>query len=302
MSYNGSADKGSHNGAAHSQTPRQQRFSTVIFGTETPAGKTFDLLLIVAILSSVAVVMLDSIPELHALYGTLYWRIEVAFTLMFTVEYGIRIWCSANRRAYITSLFGIVDLLSILPTYVALIFPDAGAASLIIIRLLRILRIFRILRLFGLVHEFGEILHVLRNSARAIFVFFSMVIILTIIFGCLIYVLEGPDNGFTSIPISIYWAIVTITTVGSGDVVPVTATGRAISALGMLIGYSIIAVPTAIVTTKLYERLNRRSNSLDWNCPNCAMTGHTRDASFCKHCGADLEVPDELRAEANEHH
>jgi len=295
MSNNGSAPGDSGNGVNTSRSPLQETFATVIFGTETPAGRTFDILLIVAILTSVAVVMLDSIPELHASYGLLYWRIELFFTLVFTVEYVVRIWCSANRRAYVTSLYGVVDLLSILPTYVALLFPDAGAASLIIIRLLRILRIFRILRLFGLLHEFGEILQVLRNSARAIFVFFSMVIILTIIFGCLIYVLEGPESGFTSIPISIYWAIVTITTVGYGDVVPVTTAGRAISAMGMLIGYSIIAVPTAIVTTKLYERLNRRSNNLDWNCPNCAMTGHTRDANYCKHCGANLEVPDQLR-------
>lgn len=300
MSSSGSAGNTSGNGGKTSQSPLQQTFSTIIFGTETPAGKTFDILLIVAILSSVAVVMLDSIPELNTVYGALYWRIELIFTLIFTLEYGVRIWCSSNRRAYVTSLYGIVDLLSILPTYFALMFPDAGAASLIIIRLLRVLRIFRILRLFGLLHEFGEILQVLRNSARAVFVFFSMVIILTVIFGCLMYVLEGPGNGFTSIPISIYWAIVTITTVGYGDVVPVTTAGRAVSALGMLTGYSIIAVPTAIVTTKLYERLNRRTNSLDWNCPNCAMTGHTRDASFCKHCGADLEVPDQLRVDPDD--
>jgi voltage-gated potassium channel len=297
MSNHGSAENSNNSGTASKQSPLQQRFATVIFGTETPAGSAFDILLIIAILASVAVVMLDSIPELHAVYGETYWHIEVVFTLLFTVEYLVRIWCSNNRRAYITSLYGIVDLLSILPTYVALLFPDAGAASLIIIRLLRILRIFRILRLFGLLREFGEILQVLRNSARAIFVFFSMVIILTIIFGCLIYVLEGPESGFTSIPISIYWAIVTITTVGYGDVVPVTTAGRTVSAMGMLIGYSIIAVPTAIVTTKLYERLNRRSNLLEWNCPNCAINGHTRDAIYCKHCGSDLEVPAELREE-----
>jgi voltage-gated potassium channel len=202
----------------------------------------------------------------------------------------VRIWCSHNRRKYVTSLYGIVDLLSILPTYLAFLVP--GAASLAVIRLLRVLRIFRILRLFGLLHEFMEILEVLRRSARAIFVFFSLVIILTIIFGCTIYVLEGPEHGFTSIPLSIYWAIVTITTVGYGDVIPQTAAGRAVSAFGMLIGYSIIAVPTAIVTTKLYERLNRRPQELlNWNCPHCARGGHARDAEHCKYCGAYLEVP-----------
>ena len=277
-------------------TPLQRRFFRVIFGTESGAGKAFDLLLIVAILASVTVIMLDSIPELHASYGALFWRIEVMFTLLFTVEYAIRIWCSENRREYVTSLYGVVDLLSILPTYMAFLIP--GAASLTIVRLLRILRIFRVLRLFSLVKEYAEILDVLRKSSRAIFVFFSMVIILTIIFGCLIYVIEGPSSGFTSIHISIYWAIVTITTVGYGDVVPVTAAGRVVSSLGMLLGYSIIAVPTAIVTTKLYEKMQGDDNrALNWNCPNCVRSGHALDAVYCKYCGSDLEVPEELRTQ-----
>ena len=277
---------------AQKQSPRQALIEQIIFGTETAAGKTFDIVLLVAILISVTVVMLDSIPELNARHADLFWHIELAFTALFSIEYAVRIWCSHNPRKYVTSLYGVVDLLSILPTYIALLVPGAG--SLTVIRLLRVLRIFRILRLTKLLHEFIEILGVLRSSARAIFVFFSLVIILTIIFGCAMYVLEGPEHGFTSIPLSIYWAIVTITTVGYGDVIPQTAAGRALSSIGMLIGYSIIAVPTAIVTTKLYEKIMQEEgekDELDWNCPHCARGGHALDAEYCKFCGAFLEVP-----------
>jgi voltage-gated potassium channel len=183
------------------QTPLQQRFYEVIFGTETPAGKWFDIVLILVILASVAVIMLDSIPKLHAHYGPLYLQIEWVFTGLFTIEYLVRIWCTPNRRGYMLSVYGLIDLLALLPTYLSLLLPQA--APLLIIRLLRILRIFRVLRLLSLLREANELAAALNRSARKIFVFFSLVIILATIFGCLIYVVEGSENGFHTIPKSI---------------------------------------------------------------------------------------------------
>ncbi len=276
------------------QTPLQERIETIIFGTTTPAGRNFDLLLLVMILASVAVVMFDSIMPIHAQHGQLMHEIEVAFTLAFTAEYVVRIWCVRKRSAYIFSFWGVVDLLSILPTYIALLLPQA--APLLIIRLIRVMRIFRVLRLLELFSELSEIIAVMRNTSRSIFVFFIMVIIVVICFACLIYVIEGPEHGFTSIPYSIYWAVVTITTVGYGDVTPQTDMGKALAALGMLVGYSILAVPTAIITTKLWERLNnRKAIYLNWNCPVCGGGHHALDAIYCKHCAAKLDVPPELR-------
>lgn len=276
------------------QTPLQSRIETIIFGTDTPMGKGFDLMLLGLILASVLVVMFDSIIHIHSRFGPKLHTIEVIFTLIFTLEYLVRIWCVRHRRAYLFSFWGIVDLLSILPTYIALLIPEA--APLLIIRLIRVMRIFRILRLLELFAELNEIVTVLRNTSRAIFVFFVMVMIVVVVFACLIYVIEGPEHGFTSIPMSIYWAVVTITTVGYGDLTPQTALGRSIASLGMLIGYSILAVPTAIITTKLWERLNKqKAIFLNWNCPVCAEGQHALDAVYCKHCGATLDVPPELR-------
>jgi voltage-gated potassium channel len=273
--------------AARQTTPLQNRFYDVIFGTESTAGKWFDLALIVVILASVVIVMLDSMPELHARYGELYLQIEWIFTLLFTVEYLVRIWCSPNRKAYMTSAFGVVDLLAILPTYIALFVPQA--APLLIVRLIRILRIFRVLRLLAYIREANTLVIALHRSSRKVFVFFSMMIIITTIFGCLIYVVEGPDNGFDNIPKSIYWAIVTITTVGYGDVVPVTNIGRAISALGMLTGYAIIAVPTGIITAELANEI--KASRSRRNCLQCERAGHEIDAVYCRFCGAELPKP-----------
>jgi len=265
-------------------TAVQDKFYNIIFGTETTAGRWFDITLIVAILSSVMVILLDSIPALHARHGDGYLRIEWMFTLFFTLEYLVRVWCSPNRRAYIFSVYGIVDVLAIMPTYIAFFIPEA--APLLIIRMFRILRIFRVLRLLKFMSEANVLVGALRDSYRKLIVFFSLMMIITTIFGCLIYVLEGPDHGFDNIPKSIYWAIVTITTVGYGDVVPVTVLGRAVSAVGMLIGFAIIAVPTGIITAELTNKISRERAQR--NCQNCARAGHDADADYCKYCGADM--------------
>lgn len=274
------------------QTQLQKRVYDVIFGTETPAGKYFDIALILVIIASVLVVMLDSIPEYHANHGRLYLEIEWVFTILFTVEYGLRLWCAPNRKAYALSIYGIVDLLALLPTYLSLLLPQA--APLLIIRLLRILRIFRVLRLLSLLKEANDLAGALHRSARKVFVFFTMMIILATIFGCLIYVIEGPEHGFENIPHSIYWAIVTITTVGYGDVVPATGLGRALSAMGMLIGYAVIAVPTGIVTAELtlsqhLKEEQRKEQSR--NCTTCASVEHDPHAHYCRNCGSQLPAP-----------
>ncbi len=267
-----------------SSSRRKQQAFDIIFGTESTAGKAFDIVLIIAILTSVGVVIADSIPQWHAQYGDLFWQIEWGFTLFFSLEYCVRIWCSPNPKAYVTSGFGIVDLLSVLPTYVAIIVPQA--APLLILRVLRILRIFRILRLLPYVRESTVLLEALRRSRRKIFVFFSMMIVITTVYGCLLYVVEGPEHGFNTIPESIYWAIVTVTTVGYGDLVPVTAIGRAIAALGMLTGYAIIAVPTGIITAELTHEMRRQRDFR--SCAHCNRSGHDSDAEYCKYCGALL--------------
>lgn len=274
------------------QTPLQLKCYEVIFGTETPAGKWFDLTLIAIIIASVAVIMLDSIVALDARYGDLFFRLEWIFTLMFTLEYLARIWCTPNRKAYVLSLYGVVDLLAVLPTYLSIFLPQT--APLLIIRLLRILRIFRVLRLLTLLNEANDLAAALQRSGRKIFVFFTVMMIIATIFGCLLYVLEGPGNGFDDIPTSVYWAIVTITTVGYGDVTPVTTAGRAVSAAGMLVGYAIIAVPTGIITAELtiaQQTKKQRLAMLARNCTNCSTVEPDPGAHYCRNCGSQLPRP-----------
>lgn len=278
--------------SAREQTPQQLKYYAIIFGTETPAGKWFDIGLIAIIALSVGVIMLDSIADLHLRYGDLFLAAEWAFTLLFTLEYAVRIWCAPNRRGYMLSIYGVVDLLALLPTYLSLLLPQT--APLLVIRLLRILRIFRVLRMLTYLNEANQLAGALRRSGRKIIVFFAMMMILTTIFGCLLYVVEGPEHGFVSIPRSIYWAIVTITTVGYGDIVPLTSLGRAISALGMLIGYAVIAVPTGILTAELtasqYSQ-QQRELKLARNCTNCASVEKDVKAHYCRNCGAALPRP-----------
>lgn len=256
----------------------------VIFGTESKAGKRFDLFLIFAILFSVLAVMLDSVASISEDWGTELLAIEWLFTFLFTVEYGLRIYSSPNPLAYVRSFYGIVDLLSIIPTYLAFFFP--GARSLLVIRLLRVLRIFRVLKLARYIGESNILLRSLITSRRKVFVFFASVLVLATIIGSLMFLIEGRQNGFTSIPTSIYWTIVTITTVGYGDIIPATAWGKALASVAMLVGYSIIAVPTGIVSAELAVEIQRDRNTII--CPNCNHTGHERDARYCRFCGAEF--------------
>ncbi len=263
---------------------RKQYLNEVIFGTDTPAGKLFDLILIYVILLSVAAVMLDSITAVADGYGHYLFYIEWFFTLLFTVEYGVRIYCSPQRWQYTRSFYGLVDLLSILPSYLALVMT--GTHYLMIIRLLRVLRIFRILKLSRYLSEANTLIRAMLAARRKIFVFFCTVLVIATLFGSLMFVVEGPSNGFSSIPTSIYWTIVTITTVGYGDITPQTSLGQVIASLVMLTGYSIIAVPTGILTAELAIEINRERSQL--RCAGCGKDGHDRDARHCKYCGVPM--------------
>lgn len=256
----------------------------IIFGTDTPAGRLFDEILIWAIVISVLALMLESVQVLEERYGEYLFAIEWFFTLAFTVEYLLRIYCSPRRWEYIGSFYGLVDLVSILPTYLGLLFP--GANYILIVRLLRVLRIFRIFKLARYVSEANVLMRSLRQSRRKIAVFFFGVLVLATIFGSVMFLVEGPANGFTSIPKSIYWTVVTITTVGYGDITPQTVLGQIVATAAMLIGYSIIAVPTGIVTAELTQELQRERQRV--NCRSCRRSGHDSDAFYCKHCGTSL--------------
>jgi len=264
--------------------PVRARLHEIIFEADTRAGKLFDILLIWSILLSVAAVMLNSVAAIRARLGPQLTAAEWFFTALFTVEYVLRLWCIGRPRRYATSFFGIVDLLAILPTYLSLLLP--ASRYLLVIRILRVLRIFRVLKLVQYVDEAQVLLRALRAGGRKIAVFFLTVVSLVVVFGSVMYVVEGAENGFTSIPRSIYWAIVTMTTVGYGDISPRTAVGQAIAAIVMLIGFTIIAVPTGIVASEMTRAQERTVTNRA--CPECAAMGHDADAVHCKACGARL--------------
>lgn len=264
--------------------PWKRRLHQVIFESDTRAGKTFDLLLLLAIVLSVMVVVLDSVASLRDRYGGLLEGIEWAFTILFTLEYLLRLLSVRRPLRYATSFFGLVDLGAILPSYLGLLV--AGAHYFLVIRMLRLLRVFRILKLTEYLHESRLLQRALWASRRKISVFLLTVIILVLIIGSSMYVIEGETNGFTNIPTSIYWAIVTMTTVGYGDLSPQTGLGQALASIVMLLGFAIIAIPTGIVTMEL-ARPTAISNQA---CPVCGRTGHDHDAAFCKWCGGNLEV------------
>jgi voltage-gated potassium channel len=266
------------------------KLNEIIFGYETRAGRLFDVFLIVAILLSVLAVLLDSVASLHESHTSTFIAVEWGFTLLFTVEYLLRLYSTHSVRRYALSFYGLVDLFSILPTYLAFFWPEAS--YLIVIRILRVLRIFRILKLLRYMGEANILARALLHSRRKIFVFLFSVLTLQVIFGSVMFMVEGPANGFTSIPMSIYWAIVTMTTVGFGDIVPVTGLGKFIAAMTMMTGYCIIAVPTGIVSSELMNELQsqRKEEVVDYvvQCRVCKRKGHDRDASYCKQCGAAL--------------
>lgn len=256
----------------------------IVFGTGNTAARLFDIILIGAILTSVILVMIGSKSDLSPAAETFFRNAEIGFTLLFTLEYLLRIFISPKPLRYMVSFHGIIDLLAILPTFLIFIFP--GASHLLMIRLLRVLRIFRVLKLLRYVEEARFLKSALQASSRKIFVFFFFVLVLATIFGSLIFLVESPENGFTSIPKSIYWAIITITTVGYGDIVPQTVLGQAIASVITLIGYSIIAVPTGIITAEISLGLMNRK---DDQCVNCGATNHQKDAKYCRMCGAKIE-------------
>ncbi len=268
--------------------PSRARWRTilheVIFEADTSTGKGFDILLIVSILISVAAVMLDSINAVQSQYGILLYRIEWFFTLIFTAEYFLRLLCVGKPLKYAFSFYGVVDVLAIIPTYLSLFLP--GSQYLLVIRILRILRIFRILKLVPYLGEAQLLIKALRTSGRKIAVFLYTVLTLVVIFGSLMYVIEGGEHGFTSIPRSIYWAIVTMTTVGYGDISPQTGLGQALASIVMIFGYGIIAVPTGIVTVEMSKSFGRKVSTQA--CSECSAEGHDIDARHCKFCGAVL--------------
>ena len=258
----------------------------IIFGTHTPVGKRFDLLLIIMIVASVLVLMVESLSDLDE-QTVRYLRLaEWFFTILFTIEYMVRFYCSPKPFQYGTSFYGIIDVLSVLPSYLSLFFP--GANYLLIVRLFRVLRVFRILKLVRYLSEANVLLRSMMHSRRKIMIFFLMVVVLSIIFGSVMYVVEGPEHGFSSIPKSVYWTIVTITTVGYGDITPQTSLGQFIAALAMLTGYSIIAVPTGILTAELAQEINKERQIRQ--CPSCERKGHEVYAEYCQFCGGKLNV------------
>ncbi|ABB39799.1 Ion transport protein [Oleidesulfovibrio alaskensis G20] len=254
----------------------------IIFEADTPAGRLFDIILIIAILFSVLVVLLDSVTTVRMRYAGLLFTLEWLFTLLFTVEYILRLLCVLRPAAYARSFFGVVDLLAILPTWATLLLP--GTHYLAVVRLLRVLRIFRVLKLAQYVSEARHLIRALRDSRRKILVFLLAVLSLVTIFGTLMYVIEGEKYGFTSIPRSMYWAVVTLTTVGYGDISPGTPLGQGIASFIMLLGYGIIAVPTGIVTSALVRPRPVSTQA----CPACGRDGHDVDAVHCKYCGTAL--------------
>ena len=262
----------------------RDRLHEIIFEADTPAGKLFDVVLIWSIVLSVAVVLLDSMITVRAKYGDLLYAAEWFFTILFTIEYILRLISVDKPLKYATSFFGVVDLLAILPTYLSLFLP--GSQYLLTIRVLRLLRIFRVFKLVNYVNEARVITTALRASRRKISVFLFAVMIIVVIIGSLMYVVEGAENGFVNIPTSIYWAIVTLTTVGYGDLSPQTALGKIIASIVMIIGYAIIAVPTGIVTAELAQAAKVRVSTQA--CPSCGLEGHDHDAKYCKYCSAHL--------------
>lgn len=272
------------------------RWYTVIFEADTRAGRRFDQALIAMILISIAVVMADSVQALHSLYGPVFTTLEWFFTAAFTAEYIARLLSVRKPLQYATSFFGVIDLIALMPTYLALFFPELQV--LMDVRVLRLLRVFRVFKLAAYVAEYQFLGRALAASGRKIMVFLTAVLMVVLVMGTVMYVVEGQANGFTSIPTSVYWAISTITTVGFGDITPKTDLGRLIASVMMLMGWGILAVPTGIVTAEM--AMQRRNDSptppTTRTCHECLTEGHTAEADFCFHCGAPLPAYQQQRS------
>jgi len=262
-------------------TPLQHRLHEIIFEAETPAGKYFDIFLILFILASVATVMLDSVQSIRLVYAAWFDILDWVFTVVFTLEYMARLYAVSKPLAYARSFYGIIDLMAVLPGYISFVFP--GAQYLSAVRIFRVLRVFRILKLAHYLDESDLLFNSIIASRKRITVFLMGVLTLVVFIGAIMYVIEGEENGFTSIPLSIYWAVVTLTTVGYGDMSPKTSLGQAFSVLIMIVGYGIIAIPTGIVT---HEMVRQSVSASTRACPACGSDGHDETASYCKYCGA----------------
>ena len=261
----------------------RKRIKIIIFGTDTRSGKLFDVVLIITIILSIIVVLIDSVADYHHKYGSFLHTVEWIFTIMFTMEYFLRFYCVKRPSSYIFSFFGIIDLLAVIPTYLSMLMP--GTEVLAVIRVLRVLRVFRVLKLVQYMGEADLLIKALVASRRKIYIFLFFVMNLVIILGSVMYLIEGETPGFTSIPSAIYWAIVTLTTVGYGDISPSTGIGQAIAAIIMIMGYSIIAVPTGIVGSEI-NYVAKQSKKRD--CIICEKSGLDEDAKFCSDCGSEL--------------
>lgn len=262
----------------------RERLHTIIYEADTPAGKLFDVILLVVILISVIAVMLESVASIRLVYGNELAIIEWVITIFFTIEYIARIVSVKEPMRYVFSFYGIIDLLATVPKYIGLLFPGSG--FLLAIRAVRLLRVFRILKLVHFIGASNQLVIALKRSRAKIAVFLFSVVVLCVIFGTMMYMIEGPESGFNNIPVSIYWTIVTLTTVGFGDITPVTPLGQLLSTLIMIMGYGIIAVPTGLVTSELISE--RKINTNTTVCSNCSADHHRDDAKYCYNCGYDL--------------
>ncbi|QNF35445.1 ion transporter [Adhaeribacter swui] len=266
----------------------RQKLYTIVFEAETKAGRTFDIILLFLILFSVFIICLETVPSINHHFRSYFKILEWVFTILFSLEYLLRIYSSPRPFRYLFSFFGIVDFLAILPTYLSLIL--GGYQYLLVIRILRLLRAARIFKLTRFINEGQVLTRALRASLPKISVFLGVVLMVVVIVGSIMYIVEGSKNGFTSIPKSIYWAIVTLTTVGYGDIAPATTFGQILASFLMIMGYGIIAVPTGIVSVELANSEKQTFNTRI--CPHCHKEGHAKDANFCSNCGNNLTSPE----------
>lgn len=264
----------------------KKRLAHIVFESDDWASKTFDIVLLILIFGSILIVILDSVASLRTEYGQLFLTLEWISTILFTIEYGLRVWLSRERKKYVFSFFGVVDFLAILPTYLSFFILNSQLLS--VVRALRLLRVIRILKLGRYMVEAEYLVRSVKASFQKILIFFSFVITVALIMGTLMFIIEGPENGFTSIPVGMYWAIVTLTTVGFGDIYPVTPLGQFVSSLIMLLGYAIIAVPTGIVSSEMVAQKKKMEDEEEMKCPFCEKKAISHSDHYCRSCGERL--------------